>query len=100
MKLTDKDNGKTITVTKNDLVTVTLQGNPSTGYVWLDNGTTAGDVEGVEYVNDQPEDTFGGPVVVNYKIKIEKPGEIKLAYCRPWCERAAAIKSFEVNVQL
>jgi predicted secreted protein len=100
MNLTKEDNGKTVTVTKYDLVTITLEGNPSTGYVWLDNGTTAGEVEGVEYTNEAPEDVIGGPVIVKYKIKIDQPGEIKLAYCRPWCERTAAIKSFEVNVQL
>jgi predicted secreted protein len=100
MKLTNEDNGKTITLTKDDSVTVILKGNPSTGYVWLDNGTTAGEVEGVEYINEEPENTFGGPVTIKYKIKIEKQGEIKLAYCRPWCERATALKSFEVNVQL
>lgn len=101
MKLTKEDHGKTVTVTKGDIITIILDTNPSTGYGWLDNGITAGEVESVGYDDSEvPPDFIGSPIKIIYKIKIDKPGKIKLCYCRPWAERTAALKSFEVNVQL
>ncbi|HVP93556.1 MAG TPA: DUF3821 domain-containing protein [Methanoregulaceae archaeon] len=47
MTFTEKDNGKTITLDKNDVIAVSLDENPSTGFSWIMKNTS-----GIEILKD------------------------------------------------
>lgn len=100
MKLTEKDNGKTIVVNKGDIVDIDLEWNPSTGYCWLENDNTAGEVEEVKHesITEDP-DIIGSPAIAHYKMRINNEGNLRLALSRPWEGLKPPIKIFEIKVK-
>ena len=101
--LTLDDSGKTVDLVVGETVTLTLQGNPTTGYEWtvkkFDNaGVLRTLLDGVYTANaDEPGLVgMGGTYVWSYKA-IE-PGEahVDMIYARPW-ETDAPAETFSMT---
>ncbi|QDU32128.1 Chagasin family peptidase inhibitor I42 [Poriferisphaera corsica] len=107
VRITEKDDGKTVTVWEGDEVVVELESNRTTGYMWMLPRGWSGDgvleQEGLgEYEKDEREEGMvgtGGESVWRFKAK--KSGEVRLVidYRRPW-ERTRLGKSFRVDIEV
>jgi tetratricopeptide (TPR) repeat protein/predicted secreted protein len=101
--LTAKDDGKTVSVPKDSIVSVELAGNITTGYSWglsSIEGTAVklqGKVEYQPTANPQKLVGSGGTFTANFKAEQEGKATIKLQYARPW-EKVAPAKVFTVTV--
>jgi len=101
--LTDADNGKQITVTSGDVVTVTLVSNPTTGYSWqvmeIDNAILVQDGDPEYKQSPGSEGLVGAGGTETFRFKAVGTGETKLGlgYMRPW-ESVQPIETFSVQV--
>ncbi|MCX6056312.1 MAG: protease inhibitor I42 family protein [Chloroflexi bacterium] len=102
-EVTKEMNGQTISVKAGDSFTLTLAGNPTTGYVWelseLDQTfvSLTGDPD---YRADSNLTGAGG--VYTYKFNALKAGTttLKLIYRRPWEKDISPLETFKVTVEV
>jgi len=98
--ISDADNGAHITVGRYDVLTISLEANPSTGYSW-----SPADVPGfLEKVSEEfipDNDLLGSPgeVIVHYVGRSQGQGPVELVYKRPWQDHGAAETHFSLTVQ-
>lgn len=97
------DSGKSVTVHQNDLITVTLDGNPSTGYGWsvaAGTGTILsqeGDPTYTPKSADPMTTGSGGTYLFTFKATQEGVATLKLIYSQPWNKTLPA-QTFETAV--
>ncbi len=105
-KLTDADSGKTVKVKVGDSVTISLKGNPTTGYSWR---TAKLDGQSIEQSGDpkytvdthQPGMTgVGGSFVFSFKAAKAGKTQISLEYVRPWEKNTKPVNTFAVTVEV
>lgn len=106
VKVKEKDSGTTVSLHVGDILEVTLEGNPSTGYMWQ---RTAGGEDVLKQVG-QPEIKYsdknkrivGAPADVCFRFEAVPRGNVtlKLAYLRPWEKDVKPAKTFEVPVEV
>ncbi len=101
LELTARDNGKSVTLPLSHPLSVTLPGNPTTGYTWeptaLDRGILA--VEpGPSFVPDSSLAGAGG--TFTFRLVPRKSGKtaLKLVYHRPWEKDVQPLRAFEVTI--
>ena len=103
-RLTEKSDGKTLTVKQGDLFAFKLKANPSTGHQWIH--TVTGGAEngllktGSSFMIQHTQQAQVGTPGTEFQFYAAKaPGEYKLSldYQRPW-EKGNAIYSCNVNV--
>jgi len=101
-ELSFAENGGTLEIKTGDTVTIELEGNPSTGYLWtygapLDESLVIQTGERIDKTNQDPK-VVGAPVKQSKTFKAISPGKagVKLEYKRPWERTAKAAKTFEV----
>ncbi len=106
--LTALDNGRQVELATNDILTLRLESNPSTGYFWevqdVDE-TVLRQVEGIEGSNGfefeaRESSMVGGPGTQILRFAGVSKGytTINLVYHRPW-ERAEPLKTYSVEVK-
>lgn len=103
ISLTLVDSGKSVTVRQNDQITVTLDGNPSTGYGW----TVAAGTGTILLQEGEPKYTptstspmttgSGGSYLFTFKAAQQGTATLKLIYAQPWNNNLPA-QTFEVTV--
>ncbi len=103
LTLTAADNGSSITVAPGQTFQVRLEGNPTTGYIWMPDETAmtiqvemVGDAE---FMADSKATGSGGMMILNFKAGESGQGVLRLVYRRPW-ESNPPEKTFEVNVAI
>ena len=105
-KLTAVDNGKTVNVKVDDLVAISLKGNPTTGYRWR---TAKLDGKAIEQTGDPKYTTdphrpgmvgVGGMFVFTFKAA--KPGKaaVSLEYARSFEKNKKPVKTFAVTIEV
>lgn len=99
------DNGKVVRASVGNLVRITLESNPSTGYNWELRGFTYGaaDFHSSDTVAREGGNVFlGAPGDTVITLQAVQPGRqrIELAYRRPWepPDQVAATFTFELEV--
>jgi inhibitor of cysteine peptidase len=99
-----ENNGGTITLAPGDDLTVTLDGNPTTGYLWEVSGKLDATV-----LKSQGEPAFqvesgleGAGGLQTNRFEAVGPGQVKLTmvYHRPWEKNAKPDKTFVVTVNV
>ncbi|MDP8263357.1 MAG: protease inhibitor I42 family protein [Candidatus Ancaeobacter aquaticus] len=103
LNLTEKDTGKTITLSVGQDFTVTLPGNPTTGYTWKLNAAKTNGVSQVKklnYIGDSDSKLVGsgGSFTFTFKVTAKGKNRITLEYLRPWEKGVPAAKTFEINI--
>jgi inhibitor of cysteine peptidase len=89
MELTVADNGKTFKATVGEVITLSLEGNPTTGFNWQTTAIQGNAVEAAgkpEYVpQPHPPGTVGTGGTFIWKFRAIKPGKaiVELEYVRP-----------------
>jgi inhibitor of cysteine peptidase len=86
--LTDADNGKQITLKSGEVITLTLESNPTTGYSWQVieiNNATLTQVGEVEYKSDGRNiPGAGGTETFHFEAIGAGETMLELGYMRPW----------------
>ena len=102
-QLTGADNGKQITLQAGDVMTVTLESNPTTGYGWqvmeIDN-TILVQNDDPEYKgssNSGGQVGAGGTETFRYKAVGTGTTTLEMGYLRPW-ESVPPIETFSLQV--
>ena len=102
VKLGVEDSGREIELRKGQLLVITLEANPTTGYTWevaepLDEQI----LRPVGEVEFKPEsDLVGAPGVQVLRFEAVKAGQtaLKLVYHRPWEEGVEPLETFSLQV--
>lgn len=98
MELTEKDNGRTIDIVAGELVTVSLNENPTTGYRWeVEN------MSGLEIVSDLFQSTgnaigAGGIRLFQFRASSVGRHELLLKNWRKWEDDRSVVNRFEVII--
>lgn len=85
----------------NEVFTITLQGNPSTGYLWK-----FANIDGITLTNQTHKtingNLVGGPTEITFFFRTDKPGEynIRLLKVRPWEKNTPPIQTYEETVMV
>jgi len=99
--VTDAQNGKTIKLTKSNILVVRLAANVTTGYSWK-VGKTPGCVKldgKTQY--EAPKKQLagaGGTFVAKFKVTKAGKGKLTFAYARPWEKKTPPVKTFAIDV--
>ena len=101
MELTEEDAGKTIEMSKGGTLSIVLEGNPSTGYLWEVDSVEARVLKPVGEAEFKPvSDAPGSGGKVKLQFEAVEPGEtlLSLIYHRPWEQDVLPEENFEVTV--
>jgi len=98
ISLTKDDDGKTIKACIGDKVSIRLQTNPSTGFMWMQGDTTAGMLDEIIYDPILPNAPMGASTFVTFTFKITSAGDIHLFYARSFEPTTPAQQWFKVMV--
>lgn len=101
LELTERDNGKSVTLLLTQVLSLTLPGNPTTGFTWepasLDRGILAMEPEPF-FVPDSLLVGAGG--IFTFRFVPLKSGttSLRLVYHRPWEKNVKPLRVFELTV--
>jgi len=104
VRLSAADEGKQVTIRSGELLVISLDGNPTTGYTWetqdLDTSLFR-QVGEVKFDSSNPG-LLGSGGVQTLTLAALKPGTttLTLVYHRPWEKGVAPIQTFRVSVAI
>jgi len=102
-QVTDADNGKEITLKPGEILTVTLESNPTTGYSWqvmeIDEAILSQDGEPQYKQSPGTEGLTGAGGAETFHFKAVSSGKTRLefGYMRPW-ESVQPAETFSIQV--
>ena len=100
MHLTKDDDGKTVSVTQGDEVVISLDENPTTGYVWaidkIDDTILA--LKSSDYSADAPIPGSGGTRTLTFTTKQAGTSPLQLKDWRSWEGDTSVIGRFGVTI--
>ena len=103
LELTGRDNGRSVTISPSETLSVTLEGNPTTGYLWelaaLDKGILAMEPE-PGFVPDSSLMGSGGKFTFRFNPRQPGTTAVRLIYHRPWEKGVQPLKTFELTVSV
>jgi inhibitor of cysteine peptidase len=103
--LTDADNGKQIAVRPGEMLSLTLESNPTTGYSWqvleIDSAVLAqeGDPEYKQSSVAEGLVGAGGTETFRFKTAGSEETTLSLGYMRPW-ESVQPVETFTTQVEV
>lgn len=99
------DSKKTERLAVDSVFSISLEGNPTTGYMWTDVTTENTCLEqlnkGKEYTADTNTDKkvgSGGTYLFTYKVKCDGEAKLKIVYSRPWETNTPPSKIFYMKI--
>ena len=101
MTLGDGDNGRTVTVARNTVISIQLEGNPTTGYSWE---SSVGSRAVLNPTNDgdfKPSSSAigaGGTYTFQYQALAHGRTDVTLVYRRSWETGVEPLKTFQVTI--
>lgn len=103
LELTEQDHGRTVTVAAGEQVTLRLEGNPTTGYLWellRYNQELLTLVGETGFVRDADRPGAGGRFVFRFAPRGVGETRLQLVYLRPWEKKVKPIRNFEVVLKI
>lgn len=100
--LTAADNGSTIEIREGQVVSITLEANPTTGYTWevvepLDEQVLR-HVGEIEFKPESEAIGAGGVQIIRFEIVNAGQTALKLVYHRPWETDVEPLETFSIHV--
>jgi predicted secreted protein len=102
--LTESDNGENLNLKVNDVITIKLESNITTGYKWnLSNEADSNIITLIssDYKTANAEETLvggGGYETFNFKVKSKGSTAIILTYNRLWEKGEEPAKTYKINI--
>ncbi|GEM_PF-1741174 len=103
LELTERDNGQTVKLQQGEILTLNLEGNPTTGYMWEAAGYNKNllVMQGESgFLRDAERPGSGGRFVFRFEPKGTGETRLQLVYIRPWAKKDRPIRTFEVVVSI
>ena len=103
LQLTEEDDGRTVQMNSGGELEVTLEGNPTTGFLWEVASEDLAVLLAVGESEFKANSTaIGSPGKVTLRFEAVKRGEVflKLIYLRPFEKDTPPAKTFEVKVEV
>jgi inhibitor of cysteine peptidase len=103
LQLTEEDDGRTVQMNSDGGLEVTLDGNPTTGFLWEVASEDLAVLQAVGENEFKANSTaIGSPGKVTLRFEAVKRGEVflKLIYHRPFEKDTPPAKTFEVKVEV
>ena len=100
-KLSAGDNGRKIELNKGQILVVTLEANPSTGYTWEVAELEKNFLRQIGETEFQPEsDLLGAKGMQTLRFEAVNAGQtsLKLVYHRPWEKDVEPLQTFSIQV--
>jgi inhibitor of cysteine peptidase len=97
------DNGRQVELAKGQNLTITLEGNPTTGYGWEVAEVDESILRQIGEIEYRPEsDLIGAPSMATIQFEAVGAGQspLELVYRRPWEEGVDPIDSFSTQVSV
>jgi len=96
MKLSENDSGKTVEITVGDELDVTLQANPTTGYVWEVSSIDSSILQSnkADFVANDSAIGAGGLEIIKFHTLATGKSELKLIFHRPFEQDTPPLKTF------
>ena len=101
IKLSMGDNGSQIKLNKGQMLVITLEANPTTGYTWEVAELIANGLRQVGEIEYNPESIkLGSGGVQTLRLDAVYVGQtsLKLVYYRPWEKDVEPLKTFSLQV--
>lgn len=104
VKLTAADNGSEVELVKGQALTITLQSNPTTGYMWEvvepPDEQVMRQVGEIEFEPESDEDVIGagGVQIIRFEIVNAGRTSLKLVYHRSWETDVEPLETFSIQV--
>jgi len=102
LMVTEKDNGKDITLEAGRHLSIELPANPSTGYSWEVKATDASILEQVGFPQFVSENVnlvgAGGKLTLTFDTLKSGSTALELVYHRPWETNVAPLQTFIIQV--
>lgn len=103
VELTETDNGRKISISEGESISLTLAGNPTTGYLWklvaVDSDVLTAEAEPV-FTADSTLTGSGGKFKFRFTPLKTGSTAIKLVYHRPWEKDQKPIQTFQAYVSV
>ena len=104
MHISRNDNGTEITVSRDDLVDLSLASQGATGYLWRFDRIDPDyiDLVGDKTARESAPGVTGAPVIHTWTLRMKKAGstEVRMSYCRPWEGNDQAAETFTVRIRI
>jgi inhibitor of cysteine peptidase len=101
LDLTEQDNGRSVSIAVGEAVSITLAGNPTTGYTWeladIDWAVLASDPEPA-FKADSSLTGAGGKFTFRFFALKAGSSAVKLTYRRPWEKDVPPLRSVELTL--
>ena len=101
--LNKEHNGKQIQISQNQKITITLDSNPTTGYIWTNTDSSIKiirQIKKTKFKASSKKMGAGGKQSFIFEAKDIGDTELKLIYHRPWEKNIAPIDTFIVNIKI
>jgi inhibitor of cysteine peptidase len=100
--LTAADNGSTIELKEGQVVSITLEANPTTGYTWEIvepfNEQIIRQVGEIEFKPESEAIGAGGVQIIRFEVVNAGQTTLKLVYHRPWETDVEPLETFSIQV--
>jgi inhibitor of cysteine peptidase len=94
--------GRTIELTTGQVVIITLEANPTTGYTWevveAPSGQIMRQVGEIEFESESDAIGAGGVQIIKFEVVNAGQTSLTLAYHRPWETDVEPLNTFSINV--
>jgi predicted secreted protein len=104
MRISRNDNGTEITVSRGNLVVLSLASQGATGYLWGFDRIDPDYIDVVEEksMRESAPGLTGGAVIHTWTLRMKKAGstELHMSYYRPWEGKDTAADAFQVRIRI
>ena len=102
VQLAAADSGRTIELTTGQVVTITLEANPTTGYTWevveAPSGQVMRQVGEIEFESESDAIGAGGVQIIRFEVVNAGQTSLTLVYHRPWETDVEPLDAFSIKV--
>ena len=102
VSVADTENGKTVNLEVGDTMSLSLRGNPTTGYTWLLTSIESSSLQKIgQYYRTSCSRCCGAPGIFTFVFQAVEKGSstLRLTYARPW-ENKVPARTFEITVSV
>lgn len=101
VQFTEADSGKTVQLKVGTCLNISLEGNPSTGYMWYAGTKIPPVLKQVKQPLFKPKSKLiGSPGILVFQFTAVRPGKgtLKLIYHRSWEKKIPPARTFVLNI--